>query len=262
MPGAIEIAQFFPCDPRAELEGEPRGCIHSWDISTGVDGPGTRLVLFLSGCPLRCRYCQNPDTWARKGDEESVAEVAELVRHYRPFISLSGGGLTLSGGEPLLQAEFCAAILADAKRAGLHTALDTSGFLGQRASDALLDDTDLVLLDIKAGSEAAHRRLTLRPLAPTLRFAQRLDQRRDRVWLRYVLVPGWNDDPSEVEAVATFAAGLGNVERVDLLPFHTLGESKFEELGLAFPLAGNPTPTADQVAAALAIFRRQGLPAH
>jgi len=261
VPAAIELAQFFPCDPRPELEGEPRGCIHSWDLSTGVDGPGTRLVLFLSGCPLRCRYCQNPDTWARKGDEESVSEVAEVIRHYRPFISLSGGGLTLSGGEPLLQHDFCAAILHEAKRAGLHTALDTSGFLGRRASDALLDDTDLVLLDIKAGSEAAHRRLTLRPLAPTLRFAERLARRGDAVWLRFVLVPGWNDEPSEVEAVAAFAAGLGNIERVDVLPFHTLGEAKFAELGMEFPLAGNPTPTPEQVAGTLAVFRRHGLDA-
>ena len=259
---AIEIAQFFPSDPRPELADAPRGCVHSWDLSTGVDGPGTRLVIFLSGCPLRCRYCQNPDTWARRGAEQGVHEVAELIRRYRPFIMLSGGGVTLSGGEPLLQPEFCIGILTAAKHAKLHTALDTSGFLGRRASDELLDLTDLVLLDIKAGAAETARRLTLRPLAPTLRFAERLAGRGDHVWLRYVLVPGFNDDPAEIESVAAFAAGLGNVERVDLLPFHTLGEPKYAELGIPFPLAGNPTPTREQVASALAVFRGHGLVAH
>jgi pyruvate formate lyase activating enzyme len=236
------------------------GRLHSWDLSTGVDGPGTRLVFFLSGCPLRCLYCQNPDTWARPGLETSLEDCKALIRRYRPFISLSGGGVTVSGGEPLQQPEFTAALFSAAKKAGLHTALDTSGFLGRHASPELLEATDLVLLDLKAGSDDAHRKLTLRPLAPTLRFAERLDALEVPVWIRYVLVPGRNDEPSEIDAAAAFAASLGNVERVEVLPFHTLGETKYAELNLPFPLAGVPTPTPDSVRETRARFAAHGLP--
>jgi pyruvate formate lyase activating enzyme len=221
------------------------GWVHSWDLSTGVDGPGTRLVVFLAGCPMRCLYCQNPDTWFKRAGEEMQAEdVMRLMRRYAGFIERAGGGLTLSGGEPLQQPRFSTELLAAARELGLHSALDTSGFLGRRASDALLDATDLVLLDIKAGSDAAHRRLTRRPLAPTLEFAERLGQRAQPVWLRYVLVPGYNDAPSEVEAVAAFAARLGNVERVDVLPFHKLAAEKYHRLGIPFALEDAETASA------------------
>ncbi len=231
------------------------GWVHSWDLSTGVDGPGTRLVAFLSGCPLRCLYCQNPDTWVRgDGTETSRADMAALMRRYQPFIACAGGGFTVSGGEPLQQPSFTQALLEDAQDAGLHTALDTSGFLGRRATDGLLGATDLVLLDIKAGTDAAHRRLTGRPLGPSLEFASRLADYGTPVWLRYVLVPGYNDEPGQIEAVARFAAGLGNVERVDVLPFHKLGAPKYEQLGIPFPLASAPTPTATAVALARVEF--------
>ena len=155
--------------------------MHSWDLSTGVDGPGTRFVVFPAGCPLRCLYCHNPDTWAgRAGQRMTVAEVLALAARYRRFIAVAGGGVTVSGGEPLLQPAFTRAVLAGAKELGLHTALDTSGFLGARADDDLLDATDLVLLDIKSFDPAIARRVTGRAIAPTLAFARRLADRGSR----------------------------------------------------------------------------------
>lgn len=238
------------------------GWVHSWDLSTGVDGPGTRLVLFLSGCPLRCLYCQNPDTWCKQDGTLTPADDLEaLMRRYHPFIARTGGGLTLSGGEPLQQPRFTRELLQRAKRGGLHTALDTSGFLGRKADDELLAATDLVLLDIKAGTDATHRRLTRRPLAPTLEFADRLAALGKRVWVRYVLVPGLTDEPDEIEAVAAFASSLGNVERVDVLPFHRLGAPKYAQLGIPFPLADLPSPTAASTTQARERFIDHGLTA-
>jgi pyruvate formate lyase activating enzyme len=224
------------------------GWVHSWDLSTGVDGPGTRFVVFLSGCPLRCLYCQNPDTWCKRdGTATAADEIETLMHRYRGFIAHAGGGVTVSGGEPLQQPAFTRELLERARRAGLHTALDTSGFLGRKADEALLAATDLVLLDIKAGTDAVHRRLTRRPLGPTLEFAERLAEAGKPVWVRYVLVPGYTDEPEEIERVARFAAGLGNVERVDVLPFHRLGAPKYDRLGIDFPLADVPSPTAASV---------------
>jgi pyruvate formate lyase activating enzyme len=188
-------------------------------------------------------------------------EIRALMRRYRPFIAAAGGGFTLSGGEPLQQPAFTRELLQAASRFGLHTALDTSGFLGRKADDDLLAATDLVLLDIKAGTEAAHRRLTRRPLAPTLEFAERLATLGKPVWVRYVLVPGLTDDPAEIEAVASFASGLGNVERVDVLPFHKLGAAKYERLAIPFLLADVPAPTATATLATRRRFSEHGLAA-
>lgn len=243
----------------AALTRAVTGWVHSWDLSTGVDGPGTRLVVFLSGCPLRCLYCHNPDTWCKRdGTQTDLEELAGLMRRYQPFIGCAGGGFTVSGGEPLQQPAFTRALLEAARDAGLHTALDTSGFLGRRADDGLIDACDLVLLDIKAGTEATHRRLTRRPLAPTLEFAERLAARGTPVWVRYVLVPGLTDDPREVDRVAAFTAGLGNVERVDVLPFHKLGAPKYARLGIPFPLADTPAPSEELVRQVRARFAAGG----
>lgn len=236
------------------------GRIHSWDLSTGVDGPGTRFVLFLSGCPLRCLYCANPDTWhMRDGTRATVDEVIQEIERYRAFITTAGGGVTLTGGEALLQPAFTAAILRRCKELGLHTALDTSGFLGDRASDGLLADTDLVLLDIKSFDVRTYRRLTGGDLAPTLNFATRLDRLGVPVWIRYVLVPGWTDDPSAVDGLGGFLAGLSNVDRVDVLPFHKLGAHKYDALGIPFPLRDHPTPDRDLVERVREQFREHGL---
>ncbi|MDX3605546.1 pyruvate formate lyase-activating protein [Streptomyces sp. CS149] len=239
------------------------GRIHSWDLSTGVDGPGTRFVLFVSGCPLRCLYCANPDTWhMRDGREATVDEVMAEIGTYRSFITTAGGGVTLTGGEPLLQPAFTGTLLRRCKEAGLHTALDTSGLLGARASDELLADTDLVLLDIKSFDTTTYRKLTGGALAPTLSFVHRLERLGKRVWIRYVLVPGWTDDASAVDGLAAFLSGLGCVERVDVLPFHKLGAAKYDALGVPFPLRDTPIPGPALVDRVRGQFREHGLVAH
>ncbi|WFE39752.1 pyruvate formate-lyase-activating protein [Micromonospora sp. WMMD998] len=239
----------------------PDGAVHSWDTSVGVDGPGTRFVVFLAGCPLRCRYCHSPDTWyGRSGRRRTVDEMVALVSRYRRFVQVAGGGVTISGGEPLLQPAFTGELLRRCRALGLHTALDTSGFLGVRADDALLDATDLVLLDVKAGSAATYRRVTgTGRLAPTLRFARRLADRGTPMWIRYVLVPGLTDAADEVDRVADVAAGLAGVQRVEVLPFHRLGAHKYAELGLAFPLADTAPPTPELLDRVRGQFAARGL---
>ncbi|MEV8550197.1 pyruvate formate-lyase-activating protein [Streptomyces glaucescens] len=236
------------------------GRIHSWDLSTGVDGPGTRFVLFLSGCPLRCLYCANPDTWhMRDGRQATVDEVMREIDKYRDFLTAAGGGVTVTGGEPLLQPAFTTALLRRCKETGLHTAVDTSGFLGARADDELLAHTDLLLLDIKAFDIATYRRLTGGDLAPTLAFATRLNRLGKRIWIRYVLVPGWTDDLEAVDGLAGFVAGLETVERVDVLPFHKLGTAKYEALGIPFPLKDTPTPDAQLTGQVRERFHQRGV---
>ncbi|MEU7701185.1 pyruvate formate-lyase-activating protein [Streptomyces sp. NPDC039028] len=248
--------------PAAAATQRPsEGSVHSWDLSTGVDGPGTRFVTFLSGCPLTCLYCHNPDTWRMRNGRRTSADavIAEAGKYVR-FISASGGGATVSGGEPLLQPVFTGELLHRLKHElGLHTALDTSGFLGVRATDALLRDTDLVLLDIKAWDPDTYRKVTGRPLAPTLDFARRLADLGQEVHVRFVLVPGLTDDPADVEGVAAFAGGLGNVSRVDVLPFHKLGEAKWQALAMPFTLHDTPSPTPERVAEVREVFRAHGL---
>ncbi|MEV0189626.1 pyruvate formate-lyase-activating protein [Kitasatospora purpeofusca] len=235
--------------------------LHSWDVSTGVDGPGTRFVAFLAGCPLRCLYCHNPDTrYLRDGRPVTVDEIVREAAGFTGFIHASGGGATVTGGEPLLQSAFTGELLHRFKHElGLHTALDTSGYLGGRATDALLSDTDLVLLDIKSWGRALHRRVTGREPAPTLEFAHRLAALGTEVRVRFVLVPGLTDPAENIEGVAAFAASLGNVTRVDVLPFHKLGAAKWRARGLDFPLADTPVPTCGELAAARAVFSAHGL---
>ncbi|MFE4635966.1 pyruvate formate-lyase-activating protein [Streptomyces sp. NPDC056773] len=257
-PGQVSAGQT----PAAAATQRPsEGTVHSWDLSTGVDGPGTRFVTFLSGCPLTCLYCHNPDTMRmRNGKRTSADDVIAEARKYTKFISASGGGATISGGEPLLQPVFAGELLHRMKNdLGLHTALDTSGFLGARATDALLRDVDLVLLDIKSWDRETYKKVTGRPLEPTLEFARRLADLGKEVHLRFVLVPGLTDARENIEGVAAFAGGLDNISRVDVLPFHKLGESKWEALDMKFTLHDTPSPTAAQVAEAKAIFAAQGL---
>ncbi|MGW2838397.1 pyruvate formate-lyase-activating protein [Streptomyces sp. NPDC001493] len=237
------------------------GSVHSWDLSTGVDGPGARFVAFLAGCPLACLYCHNPDTLRMSNGTRTTADalVAEAAK-YTGFIRAAGGGATVSGGEPLLQPAFAGELFHRFKHElGLHTALDTSGFLGARASDALLRDVDLVLLDVKSWDRATYREVTGRDLEPTLAFARRLADAGKETHLRFVLVPGLTDAPDNIDGVAAFAASLGNVSRVDVLPFHKLGEQKWESLGKPFTLHDTPSPTPEQVASARAAFASHGL---
>ena len=243
----------------AQRSGEV-GSVHSWELVTAVDGPGTRMTTFLAGCPLRCLYCHNPDTMTARGGVPVFADdlLARIAR-YRGIFGATGGGITLSGGEVLAQPAFARRILRGAKAMDVHTAIDSSGFLGRNADDAMLADVDLVLLDVKAGDDATHRRVTGRPLEPTLEFGRRLAALGIETWVRFVLVPGLTDDPATIAQVADHAASFGSVSRVEVLPFHQLGTTKWAELGLNYALEGNRTPTAAEVEGAQAVFRARGL---
>ncbi|MCU7729131.1 pyruvate formate-lyase-activating protein [Actinoplanes sp. KI2] len=246
--------------------GELVALVHSWDVVTASDGPGTRFVTFLAGCPLRCLYCQNPDTWeGRNGQRITLDDLVAKMLTFSGFIRASGGGVTVSGGEPLLQSDFVEAYLHRCKQEGLHTALDTAGYLGARASDQLLDDTDLVLLDVKSSNTETYRKLTSVDLYPTIVFGDRLAARGNRIRIRFVLVPGLTDAPDNVAGVAEVAADWGPVEQggvveqVDILGYHRLGVAKYEALGLEYPLADIAPPTAEQLAAAAEHFTSRGL---
>jgi pyruvate formate lyase activating enzyme len=240
------------------------GSLHSWDVSTGVDGPGTRFVAFLAGCPLRCQYCHSPDTWYRRsGQPVTAGDLMHEIQRYERFIKVAHGGVTLSGGEPLQQPAFTREVLRRCHEMRLHTALDTSGFLGDRADDELLSAVDLVLLDIKSGDPATYRKVTRTGrLSPTIRFAHRLAERGMPIWVRFVLVPGLTDDPANVDAVAAIAEDVPTVERVEVLPFHRLGAPKYAALGLPFPLAGTRPPEAATIDRVRAQFRDHGLTVH
>jgi pyruvate formate lyase activating enzyme len=235
------------------------GWLHSYETGSTVDGPGVRVMLFMSGCLLRCLYCHNPDTWHLKdGTKIELSHAIRRLADFAPALRAMGGGLTISGGEPLVQIEFTRGLLAAAKQMGLHTALDTSGYLGDRADDDYLRHVDLVLLDIKSGDPDTYRKVTGVDLEPTLRFARRLNAMSKAVWIRYVLVPGLSDDPDNVRKVATFVAPMTNVEWVEVLPFHQMGEFKWKSLSLDYRLADTQAPTHEQVQAALEIFRSAG----
>jgi pyruvate formate lyase activating enzyme len=248
-------------DPPWE-DGSVRGYIHSMETVGSVNGPGVRYTVYMSGCALRCLYCHNPDTWhMRMGENVDVKAVLDDLGGFAKFISVSGGGITVSGGEPLLQPTFVKNLLMGAKsRYGLHTCIDTSGALGARADDELLDNTDLVLLDIKSGDPERYRRVTGGELQPTLDFARRLSDRGNLMWIRYVLVPGISDQPDNMAEVADFVATLDHIDRVEVLPYHNFGEQKYEALGWNYTLKGLEPPSREQVQAAQDIFRERDLP--
>lgn len=245
-----------------EQEGDPEiGYYHSYEITGAVNGPGVRFTLFLSGCPLRCQYCQNPDMWTlTQGRRVTVGRMVDEIAKYAKFVTTAHGGLTVSGGEPMLQIRFLEALLRRCKEEfGLHTAIDTSGFLGDRASDDFLDLVDLFLLDIKSGDPDTYQLVTSVDLEPTLRFAQRLSGRGNKVWVRYVLVPGLTDAPDNVDKVAAFTSTLNGVERVEILPFHQLGAAKWAELKLPYQLTSLAPPSQTLVDRVESQFRSYGL---
>jgi pyruvate formate lyase activating enzyme len=248
---------------RDALEKGDPGFIHSFTTGSTVDGPGVRIVGWLSGCQFKCVYCHNPDTWKiTNGVPIRVERAVEVIKQYRHDLATMKGGVTLSGGEPLFQHRFVLNVFAGAKEAGVHTALDTNGFLGERLTDKDLGLIDLVLLDIKAITPELHKRLTSQPNEPVLQFAKRLAALKLPVWVRFVLVPGWTDDMGEVEKVAAFTASLGNVQRVDVLPFHQMGKFKWEKLGMDYLLRDAKPPTREKVEEALGRFRTKGLKAY
>jgi pyruvate formate lyase activating enzyme len=236
------------------------GYVHSGQLGSTVDGPGLRFVAFLTGCLLRCQYCHNPDTWhKRNGKPFSVAQAMRIVGKYEQVLKISKGGITLSGGEPVVQAEFTTRVFRRCKELGLHTCLDTSGRLGARLTDAHLMDIDLNLLDIKSGDPEIYQRATGHPLQPTLDYARRLSDLGRPLWVRFVLVAGLTDGHDNVERVADICAGLRSLERVEILRFHQLGRPKWERLGLDYPLKDSEPPSAELTERVRGQFRTRGL---
>jgi len=236
------------------------GYVHSYEVGTTVDGPGLRFVAFLSGCLLRCQYCHNPDTWhKRNGHPVTVSAAMRQIGKYAKVLNITKGGITLSGGEPMVQRPFMTRIFRRCKELGLHTCLDTSGRMGDRMTDQDMMDIDLHLLDIKSGDPEVYKKVTNQPLQPTLDYAKRLSALGRPMWIRYVLVPGLTDGFDNVEKVADFCAGLKTIERVEILRFHQLGSDKWTKLGLEYPLANCEAPSAELSERVREQFRSRGL---
>ncbi len=236
------------------------GYIHSRESAGTLDGPGVRRVLFLQGCPLNCLYCHNPDSRPfRCGYKtDAYTELREIAKH-KDYLIKTGGGVTLSGGEPLSQPEFVKTIFEGCKLMGIHTALDTSGFPGHRADDELLSYTDLVLLDIKHIRPRDYKVLTGVKLEPTLEFARRLAEKNIPVWIRHVLLPGYTDNEESLNELAEFVRSLGNVERVEILPYHKMGEYKWKELDIENKLMNIQEPDSCMIAGAKNVLKKSGV---
>ena len=246
----------------SELKDDGQGAfgyVHSYETSSRYDGPGLRAVLFVSGCLLRCTYCHNPDTWHLKdGTYISAQQVVDRLGQFASALRALDGGLTISGGEVMVQLAFTKRILAGAKQMGLHTAIETSGFLGDRVDDSYLSVLDLVLLDIKSSNPDTYKAVTGRDLAPTLRFAERLAKMNKPVWVRFTLVPGHTDDPANVEGIAKFVAPMKNVEWVEVQPFHKMGEFKWKAMNLEYKHANTEPPTPELTKRVIEQFRAAG----
>jgi len=258
---ARDYFAVHPADLEDDAEGDDLlGYVHSWEVGSTVDGPGLRFVAFLTGCLLRCQYCHNPDTWHKhNGRPVTVLRALREIGKYTQVLKLSRGGVTLSGGEPMVQHAFMAQVFRRCKALGLHTCVDTSGRLGDRLTDAELMDIDLQLLDIKSGDPAVYERLTHQPLQPTLDYALRLSALARPMWIRFVLVPGLTDGHDNVERLADFCAGLRGVERVEILRFHQLGRDKWRRLELDYPLADTQPPDPELAERVRGQFRSRGL---
>ena len=236
------------------------GRIHSFESFGTVDGPGIRFVIFLQGCPLRCQYCHNPDTWKSGGEEYTAENVVAQALRYKNYFG-ERGGVTVTGGEPLLQIDFVTELFTLLKAKGVHTCADTSGFtfdpnsaVSVEKHEKLLDVTDLFLLDIKHIDDEACKKLTGQSNAHTLAFAKFLSEHGKKMWIRQVLVPGITDGDESLKRTRAFIDELKTVERVEVLPYHTMGVVKYEKLGMEYPLAGVAAPTKERVANAKRIL--------
>lgn len=254
--GESQAAAQVP-EPNQE---EVTGYIHSYETSGMLDGPGIRFVAFLTGCQLRCQYCHNPDTWQLKsGRHVTVNEVMAEIEPYADFLIKYGGGITLSGGEVLVQNKFVAKILRHCKKRGLHTALDTNGYLGDKVTPQMMGDVDLWLLDIKSFDPETHKIVTGVDVAPILTFARRLSDECRTMWIRFTLVPGLTDAFDNVDGLAKYVASLRGVERVEILPFHKMGEYKWKELGLDYKLKETTPPGPELIDRVHQQFASRGL---
>jgi len=247
---------------RKALQTGDIGFLHSFTTGSSVDGPGVRVVAWAAGCQWRCLYCHNPDTWnMMNGMPVTLDQAIDELRKYRHGLKIMSGGFTLSGGEPLMQDRFAMRLFKAVKAMGIHTCVETNGYLSQRLSDEELETIDLVMLGIKTWGGDKHRHLTGKDIEPTIEFARRLAARRRPIWIRFVLVPGLTDNAEDISQIAHFAASLGNVERVEILPFHQMGRFKWRELGVNYQLDKTEAPSLDLTNRALEIFRAEGLKA-
>ena len=235
--------------------------VHSYETFGSVDGPGVRFVLFLQGCKMRCQYCHNPDTWKLGiGEEKSAREILDFALHYKSYWG-DEGGITVSGGEPLLQIDFLLEFFKLAKAEGIHTTIDTAGWPFTYKEPffskfkELMDYTDLVMLDLKHIDDDKHRVLTKQSNTTILDCARYLDEIHKDVWIRHVLVPGYTDDDQALQRLSDFISTLHNVRRVEVLPYHSFGIYKWQELGLKYDLTNVEAPTAQRVANAEKILK-------
>lgn len=237
-----------------------KGRVHSIETFGTVDGPGIRYILFMQGCQLRCKYCHNRDTWDLKGGKEyTTDEIINQALKYSSYMKFSGGGITVSGGESTLQPEFLTELFAKAKKNKIHTCLDTSGFVNIDIVDPILDNTDLVLLDLKHMVEEKSKDLTGVGIEKSLKLAKHLDKRNIPVWIRHVLVPGVTDDLENLEKLGKFVSSLNNVERFELLPYHTLGVHKWENMGIDYELKDVENASSEDIEKAVKIIEKFGV---
>jgi pyruvate formate lyase activating enzyme len=239
------------------------GFLHSFTTGSTVDGPGVRLVAWTAGCQWRCLYCHNPDTWnVMNGMPVTIERAVEELGKYRHGLKAMGGGLTLSGGEPLMQDRFAVRLFTAARAMGVHTAVETNGYLGERLTDHELTQIDLVMLGVKTWTSKRHRELTGKDIGPTLEFGRRLSHLGRKMWIRFVLVPGLTDDPKNIEQIAKFAVELEVVDRIEVLPFHQMGRYKWRELAIDYTLQDVEPPTNEMIERACEQFRAVGLTAY
>ncbi len=215
-----------------------KGYIHSFETMGLVDGPGVRVVVFMQGCKLRCKFCHNPDTWGEKqGQEYTTDELLKKVLRFKPYFEKSGGGITFSGGEPLLQPEFLLEALKLCKENGIHTCIDTAGY-GFSEYDEILKYTDLVLFDIKHYTRDGYKNVTLMEVDKSLEFLEAMKRNNTKIWIRHVVVPCLTDGEEHIKGLNDFIKTIPNVEKIELLPYHLLGVNKYETLKIAYPLEG------------------------
>ena len=231
-----------------EYEKNVKGYIHSVETAGMVDGPGIRYVVFFSGCNLRCKYCHNPDTWKmEKGQLFPVEDVVWDIKKYKSYLHFSGGGVTITGGEPFMQPHFLEELLKACKSEGIHTALDTAGHVPADVARRVLRYTDLLLLDLKSMNSEVYKDVTGVRIDLTLKVLALSCDMSVPVWIRFVLVPGLTDDEDDMRKMAEFLKPFPNIERVEVLPFHKLGEYKWAELGLTYTLKDTEPPTKQQI---------------
>lgn len=226
-----------------------KGRINSFLSMGAADGPGVRFVVFLQGCALRCSYCHNPETWAPEdGSEWGMEKIAKKVLRYRPYFGIQGG-VTISGGEPLLQWKFTAALLSRLKEEGIHTVLDTSGIGNLDGADEVLNYTDLVMCDLKFADNTGYRAYCGGTLDHVLRFLKRTEEKSVPLWIRHVVVPGLTDQPETVKKILGLGERFSNFQRLELLPFHKMCLGKYEAMGLSFPFSDFPDCSEQKIQA-------------